>query len=98
MAGVLAVLGVKLLMVEDQEAIKRMNRVAIQKFGAPLSKRDESCVHAGTVHFALSGRHMRAIQRKGAANSRKNLGKRLRRALARKAANARWAKARKAAA
>jgi hypothetical protein len=98
MAGVLAVLGVKLLMVEDQEAIKRMNRVAIQKFGAPLSKRDESCVHAGTVHFALSGRHMRAIQRKGGANSRKNLGKRLRRALARKAANARWAKARKAAA
>jgi hypothetical protein len=93
MAGVLAVLGVKLVMVENQAAIERVNRLAIQKFGAPLSKRNESCVHAGTVHIALSGKHMRAIRRKGGANSRKNLGKRLRRALARKAANARWAKA-----
>jgi hypothetical protein len=88
MAGLLAVLGVKLVMVESREAMER--------YGSRIPKRDDSRVHSGTVHFALSGKHMGAIRRKGGANSRKNLGKRLRRALARKAAQARWAKARKA--
>jgi hypothetical protein len=86
MAGVLGVLGVKLMMVESREAMER--------YGDRIPKRKESCVHAGTVHISLSGKHMRTIRRKGGANSRKNLGKRLRRALARKAANARWARAR----
>jgi hypothetical protein len=85
MAGVLAVLGVKLVMVESREAMAR--------YGSRIPKRKESCVHAGSVHISLSGKHMRTIRRKGGANSRKNLGKRLRRALARKAAQARWQKA-----
>jgi hypothetical protein len=74
MAGVLGVLGVKLVMVESRQAMER--------YGSRIPKRKETCVHAGTVHIALSGKHMRAIRRKGGANSRKNLGKRLRRALA----------------
>jgi hypothetical protein len=88
MQPVLAVLGVKLVMVEDRETMAR--------YGSRIPKRNNNFVHGGSVHFALSGKHMRAIRRKGGANSRKNLGKRLRRALARKAAQARWAKARKA--
>jgi hypothetical protein len=85
MGPILAVLGCRLVLVEDRKMMERYtNR---------LPKRNETCLHAGTVHFALSGKHMRAIRRKGGANSRKNLGKRLRRALARKAAQARWRKA-----
>lgn len=47
-------------------------------------------VHAGTVLFKFSRRHMRKIQRKGGENSRKNLPRWKRKALARKAARARW--------
>jgi hypothetical protein len=86
MAPVMAILGVKLLMVEDPETMAR--------YASRLYKRDENFVHAATVHFALSGRHMRAIRRKGGANSRKYMSARQASALARRAANVRWAKAR----
>jgi hypothetical protein len=89
MPGVLAVLGVKLVMVES--------RPAMERYGNRLPKRNDSCVHAGTVHFALSGKHMRAIRRKGGQNSRKYMSAREARALARKAARARWRKAAEAA-
>jgi hypothetical protein len=46
--------------------------------------------HGATVHFVFSARHMKQIQRKGGANSRKNLTPAKRRALARRAARARW--------
>ena len=83
LAPVLAVLGVRLAMLEDKESISRL--------AARLKKRNEACVHTGAVHVVLSKRFLRKIGAKGGANSRKNLGKRKRRALARKAALARWA-------
>jgi hypothetical protein len=86
----LAVLGLKLVVTTDENAVRL--------FGSKLEKREESCVHHGmhadSVHIVLSHRFMRKIRRKAGLNSRKNLGKRLRRALARKAANARWEKVR----
>jgi hypothetical protein len=86
MAPVMAILGVKLVMVEDPETMAR--------YASRLHKRDENFVHAATVHFALSGKHMRAIRRKGGLNSRRYMSAREARALARRAAHARWAKAR----
>jgi hypothetical protein len=46
--------------------------------------------HAATVHFVFSARHMKQIQQKGGHNSRKNMSKAKARALARRAARARW--------
>jgi hypothetical protein len=85
MQPVLSILGVRLQMIEDPNTLAR--------YGDRLPKRQESRVHAATVHFALSGRHMRKIRRKGGQNSRKYVSARRARALARKAARARWAKA-----
>lgn len=87
----LGVLGLKLRVTEDENAV--------QRFTSKLEKRQDNCVHNGgmqsvAVHVALSRRFIRKIGRKGGLNSRKNLGKRLRRTLARKAANARWEKVR----
>jgi general stress protein YciG len=85
----LAVLQAKLLLVPDPEAEKL--------YGARIPQRREVCVRNGihsvgvNVHFTR--KFLREIGAKGGANSRRNLGKRLRRALARKAANARWQKA-----
>ena len=84
MLPVMTILGVKLLMVEDPETMAR--------YASRLPKRREEFVHAGTVHIALSGKHMRAIRRKGGLNSRKYVSAREASALARKAARARWKK------
>jgi hypothetical protein len=81
---VLGVLGVRLIMVEDSEALKT--------YGARIPARNESCVHAGTVNIVFSRRHLRAIQKKGGRNSRLYMSKRQASALARKAVKARWAK------
>ena len=102
---ILGVLGVKLLMVEDPEAMAR--------YTDKLPKRNKSCVHNGAaITFTFSRRHMQKIGQKGSkvrwkaarkmhtaavqggTNSRKNMTARQARALARKAARARWAKAR----
>jgi hypothetical protein len=87
----LGILQLKLIVVPDENAERR--------FGSQLEQRQENCVHHGmhadSVHIVLSHRFMRKIRRKAGLNSRKNLGKRLRRALARKAANARWEKVRR---
>jgi hypothetical protein len=56
MAPVMAILGVKLVMVEDPETMAR--------YASRLHKRHESFVHSATVHISLSGKHMRAIRRK----------------------------------
>jgi hypothetical protein len=71
----LPALGIKLIAVAD-ESVRHGDR-------APGR-------HAATVHFVFSARHMKQIQRKGGANSRKNLSKAKARALARRAARARW--------
>ena len=84
MTPLLAILGVKLQMIEDAEAVKR--------YGSRLAQRNESYVHSATVQFMFSGRHMKKIQRKGGTNSRAYMSARRARALARRAARARWAK------
>ena len=66
--------------------------VAVEKYASRIPTRDESFVHAGSVQFTLSRRHLKAIQRKGGANSRAYMSPRKARALARRAAKARWAK------
>ena len=83
-APVLAGLGLRLLIIEDQDATERLkNR---------LPPRNESYVRSVAVHTNLTTRFLRKIGRKGGENSRANLPKRLVKQLARKAAAARWGK------
>lgn len=81
---VLGVLGVKLVMIEDESAMRQ--------FGGRLHQRNNNLVHDAGVHIVISPRFMRKIGKIGGTNSRKNMGKRKRRKLARKAASARWHK------
>jgi len=103
----LAVLGVRLLMVEDPKAMAQYT----DKF----AKRVEHCAHDGAaIRFSFSRRFMRKIGLKGAqvrwakvrkmhtavriagVNSRKNMTAAAASAIARKAAKVRWAKAKAA--
>jgi hypothetical protein len=55
----LGVLGIKLLMVEDPEAVAR--------YSGKLANRNESCVHNGAaIEFRFSRRHMQKIGKNGA--------------------------------
>ena len=88
----LGALGVKLVLVEDPDAMRRFGRR--NGFGA---RRDRN-VHGGTVHFEFSARHMRKIAKKGGHNSRKYMSPKRARQLARNAAHVRWDDVRAAAA
>jgi hypothetical protein len=79
---VLQVLGVKLIMVEDESALRWIN--------ARLGKRKSAFMRSGAVHVTLSRRFLQKIGALGGANSRKNIGKRYAKTLARQAAIARW--------
>jgi hypothetical protein len=83
----LQALGLKLVLVEDTEALAQIKSRMVKRNA-------NNARHAGTVSFLFSRRHMRAIQRRGGENSRKYLPKYKVRALARKAgiagARARW--------
>jgi hypothetical protein len=83
-APVLAGLGLRVLLVVDEEATRRLKD--------HLPPRNGSYVRSVAVHGHLTTRFLQKIGRKGGENSRVNLGKRLRKQLARKAANARWQK------
>jgi hypothetical protein len=78
----LGALGVKCLLVDDPEQLQRV--------GSQFKPRTECMVRDGAVHVLLSTRMLRENGRKGGLNSRKNLGKRRIKQLARKAAYARW--------
>jgi hypothetical protein len=82
----LGALGIKLVVVEDENALRQL--------GSRLKKRNSNLVRAGSVHVVLTDRFMRKIRKIGGANSRKYLGKRKVKQLARKAARARWSKPR----
>jgi len=83
-APVLAGLGLRLLVIEDNAATERLkNR---------LPPRNQSYVRTVAVHTNLTTRFLRKIGAKGGENSRKYLGKRLVKQLARRAAAARWRK------
>jgi hypothetical protein len=78
-----AALGIRLLAVEDTEALARI--------ATRLVKRDSSrAQHAGVVHWELSRRKLSAAGRKGGANSRKNMSRAQAREIGRRAAKARW--------
>lgn len=85
---VLGLLGVRLLMVEDPEAIK--------KLGNRIKLRNPNLVHTGVVHHAQSIKFLKAIGKKGGkARAEKLLPKR-RQAIAREAGRignlVRWGK------
>ena len=77
--GALAVRG---LLVEDKAAVERLRR--------QTTPRKSQFVRSTAVHTKLTTRFLRKIGAKGGKNSRKYLGKRLVKRLARKAALARW--------
>ena len=79
---VLASLGLRCLLIVDEEATRRLKD--------RLPPRNESYVRSAAVHTNLTTRFLRKIGAKGGENSRKYLGKRLVKQLARRAANARW--------
>jgi hypothetical protein len=80
----LGALAVRCLIVED--------KAALEKLRGRITPRQVQYVRNGAVHLQLTTRFLQKIGRKGGANSRKYLGKRLIKQLARKAAAARWAK------
>jgi hypothetical protein len=81
---VLGGLGVKCVVVDDPEMLALVrNR---------MKRRDGSMVRSGTVHFTLSGRHMREIRSRGGTNSRKYMSAAQARQIGKRAARARWAK------
>ena len=81
---VLSGLGLRCLLVVDEEATRRLKE--------RLLPRNQSYVRSAAVHTNLTTRFLRKIGAKGGENSRKYLGKRLVKRLARKAAAARWKK------
>jgi len=83
-APVLTGLGLRLLVIEDNAATERLKN--------KLPPRNQSYVRSVAVHTNLTRRFLRKIGAKGGENSRKYLGKRLVKQLARKAAAARWGK------
>lgn len=83
--GMLGALGLKLAAVDDPEALARFTKRA--------EKRNESQVrtmHGATVHIKIGARKLKRNQRLGGKNSRKYVGKKMARKLAKRAARARW--------
>lgn len=77
-------LGCKGALIEDPEAMALIQTRLVRSTMPPM--------HSAAVHCTFSRRFLKKIARKGGKNSRKNIGKRKRRELARKAARARWQK------
>ena len=84
MQPVLSVLGCKLALIEDKDALAR--------YTSQLPLRNGSYVHGGAITVLFSRRHMRKIGKIGAEVRWSRV--RDRRAKASRAARARWAKAR----
>jgi hypothetical protein len=78
----LGILGIKLVVFEDREAVER--------FGSRIPARLERAVRSTGVHIHLSRQFLAKIGAVGGANSRKFIGRRRSRAIAKKAAAARW--------
>ena len=77
-------IAVRGVLVEDKAAVEKLMR--------QTTPRQSQYVRTGAVHIELSMRHMWKIAAQDGRNSRKYLGKRLVKQLARKAAAARWQK------
>jgi hypothetical protein len=83
---ILGTLQLKLVVTEDENAARR--------FGSQLEKRNEACVHSGTMEIRFSHKKFRQIQAKGRRSRWDNMTAKQRSAWARKLNRARWAKAR----
>jgi len=85
---ILGVLGLKLIAVEDTEAVKRI--------GSRLKKRNENLVRAGCLEFKLTNRHMRKIRRDGGNARMEKLGEEGRKEFSRLGNETRWKRWREA--
>jgi hypothetical protein len=81
----LGALGCKCVLVDDPAALKQI--LSHSKY---RNRHLEKVQRNGAVHLLLSRKFLAKIGAKGGANSRRNLGKRKTKALARYAALARW--------
>jgi hypothetical protein len=86
LAPVLGVLGLKILIVEDEEAVAR--------YGSQLKLRNDNLVHGGILEIRLTDRHMRKIRKRGGQNRWAKLTAKQRSALGRKLNKIRWSKPR----
>jgi hypothetical protein len=84
MGPLFGALGIYCVVIENPDATARLRD--------RLPPRNGSYVRSVAVHGHLTTRFLRKIGAKGGENSRKYLGKRLRKQLARHAAAARWKK------
>ena len=82
MCWAFAGLGVKCILTDDPEMLKRIK--------TRLDQRDNRVVRSAAVHVVLSTKFMRQIGAKGGTNSRKNLGKRYTKKISKNAALIRW--------
>lgn len=78
----LGVLQAKLVLVVDEEAVKR--------YGSRVRKRDDRLVRSGTLQIEISHRELKRRQRKGGANSRANMTEEEATEMGRSAAIIRW--------
>jgi hypothetical protein len=89
---ILSILGVKLIMVEDADALKR--------YGSRLKKRDERLVRAGlragSLQVTFSSRAIRKIRSEGGKARMEKLGEEGRKELSRRANEVRWKRLREA--
>jgi len=79
---VLGVLGVKLLMVEDPDAVER--------FGGRIKRHNPNLIHTHVVHHTQSIKFLRAIGKKGGRARMHTMDAKQRSASARNAALTRW--------
>lgn len=79
---VLPALGMKLVAIEDMEAIAMLR--------ARSDKRKSVTMLGSTVHIVFSRRELKKRQKRGGENSRKNMPKRKASQLGRRAAKKRW--------
>jgi hypothetical protein len=88
----LQTMGLKLVVVEDPEALERIRAKLIPREVPANVLSLPWAVRHGAKHFLVSKRWVRKIGRKGGEQRAKNLSPRRRSAIARKAAKARWSK------
>lgn len=86
MGPVLAVLGVKLVMVEDAEALKR--------YAAQVKSHNPNLIHGNTTYFVMTERKLRKNQAKGRKSRWGNMTREQRSKAMRRVVRARWAKPR----
>lgn len=78
--------GMAIAFIEDPDAMRQIASRLTPRNGSQVR------VHNPAVHLKFSIRKLKQMGRKGGANSRKNMSRKKRRSLARKAARARWHK------